>query len=101
MPRKPLNQDRLRLVEEDSETLAVPPRQPRKRRAARQFKRPRRLPARTSIEDRPLRRIPSIMRIRRLIMAALRVWELKHGIHDAPWIDLDQQELLYPTIDDF
>ena len=34
-------------------------------------------------------------------MAALRVWELKRGIHDVPWIDLDQREPLYPMIDDF
>ena len=94
MPHNPLNLDRLLLVEENREALAAPPRPLRKRKVARPFKRRRRLSARTSIEDRPLPRLPSIMRIRRLIMAALRVWELKHGIHDSPWIDLDQQELL-------
>jgi hypothetical protein len=41
------------------------------------------------------------MRMRRLIMAAVRVWELKHGIRDAHWIDSDQQELLHPLVDDF
>jgi len=56
------------------------------------------------MDDRPRPRLPSIMRIRRLIMAALRVWELKNGIHDAPWvdtrwIDFDSQELLH-SIDD-
>ena len=56
------------------------------------------------MDDRPRPRLPSIMRIRRLIMAALRVWELKNGIHDAPWVDIhwidfDSQELLH-SIDD-
>ena len=102
MPHKPLNPDRVLLVEEEFGAPAVPPRRPPKRKAARRLKRrPRRMTARTPREDRPLPPNYSIMRIRRLIMAALRVWELKHGIHDIPWIDFDQQELLYPLVDDF
>ena len=32
-------------------------------------------------------------------MAALRVWELKHGIHEPRWIEFDRQELLHPIAD--
>jgi hypothetical protein len=99
-PPKPLNSNRLLLVEEDCDALTAPPRRLPKRKTARQLKRARRVPARTSREYRPLRRPPSFMRIRRLLMAALRVWELKNGIHDSPWFDVDRQELLHP-IDDF
>ena len=94
MPHKPLNPEKLLFIEED-DTLAAP-RQLPKRKAVRRLKRPRRSAARSSREDRPPRRMPSLMRIRRLIMAALRVWELKQGIHETRWIDFDKQELLYP-----
>jgi hypothetical protein len=44
------------------------------------LRRARRFPATT--EMRRSTPTDSIMRFRRLLMAALRVWELKHGIHD-------------------
>ena len=100
MPRKPLNLEKPVLVEEGRDALAAPSRKPPKRKLARRPKGPRQTTARVSRENRPLPRMPSIMRIRRLIMAALRVWELKQGIHETRWLDFERHdELLYP-IDD-
>lgn len=39
-------------------------------------------PAETSEEEERLPRIGTLARTRRLLLAALRVWELKHGIRD-------------------
>ena len=100
MPHKPLNPEKLLLVEQSRDAFTARPRQPPKRKVARRLKRPRRVLGTTLREDRRPYRGPSIMRIRRLIMAALRVWELKNGIHEMHWIDFDQPELLHP-LDDF
>ena len=80
MPRRVSNPDRLLALDENFIVVAVPRRQPRKRRPLRAVKRPRQFPA--TIEMRPAPPGDSIMRFRRLLLAALRVWELKNGIHD-------------------
>ncbi len=81
MPRKVSKPDRLLILDENLAVVAAPRREPRKRKRSSASRRKRRF--RATIEMR--RSTPqsdSIMRFRRLLMAALRVWELKHGIHD-------------------
>jgi len=81
MPRRVSKPDRLLTLDENFAVVAVRRRQPRKRKPLCAAKRTRRFPA--TMEMR--RSAPpgdSIMRFRRLLMAALRVWELKNGIHD-------------------
>jgi hypothetical protein len=46
------------------------------------------LPDKSSEDCRPL---GAFTRTRRLLMAALRVWELKHGIRDWPYIFSNHQ----------
>jgi hypothetical protein len=81
MPRRVSKPDRLLTLDENLAVVAVPRHQPRKRKRLRTAKRTRQFPA--TIEMRRL--APpgdSVMRFRRLLLAALRVWELKNGIHD-------------------
>ena len=81
MPRRVSKPDRLLALDENFAVVAVPRRQPRKRKPLCAAKRTRRFP--TTIEmRRPAPPGDSIMRFRRLLLAALRVWELKNGIHD-------------------
>jgi hypothetical protein len=80
MPRRVSNPDRLLALDENLVVVAVPRRQPRKRKPSCG---PRRRQYSTKIElRRPAPPGDSIMRFRRLLLAALRVWELKNGIHD-------------------
>jgi hypothetical protein len=81
MPRRVSKPDRLLALDENLVVVAVPRRQPRKRKRLLAAKRTRRFP--TPVEmRRPAPPGDSIMRFRRLLLAALRVWELKNGIHD-------------------
>jgi hypothetical protein len=77
MPRKVMKQDRFLLLGDDLAIIAAPPLRERRRRGPRRRRRV------TSIlmETAPANYDP-LLRTRRLLMAALRVWELKHGIHD-------------------
>ena len=99
MPYKTLNSDKLLFIEEKRDTVTAPRERFRKKKVVRQLKKPRRTQAAAPREDRQYPRMLRVMRIRRLVMAALRVWELKHGIREPRWFDFDQ-ELLQP-IDDF
>jgi len=81
MPRRVSKPDRLLALDENLAVVAVPRRQPRKRKPLGAARRTRRLPTTTEM-GRPAPPGDSIMRFRRLLMAALRVWELKNGIHD-------------------
>jgi hypothetical protein len=42
------------------------------------------------VTKRPPRKGPTLTRTKRLLLAALRVWELKHGIHE-PAIGLREE----------
>jgi hypothetical protein len=81
MPRRVSKPDRLLALDENFAVVAVPQHKPRKRKPLCAAKRTRRFPATIEIRREP----PpgdSVMRFRRLLLAALRVWELKNGIHD-------------------
>jgi hypothetical protein len=91
--------EKIALVDREGEAPATPSRKTRKRKRGRRIERARTASARTARENEPHARMPSIMRIRRLIMAALRVWELKQGIHEGHWLDFDQRELIH-SMDD-
>ena len=81
MPRRVSKPDRLLALDENLAVVAVPRRQPRKRKPLGAAKRTRQFPATIEMR-RPAPPGDSIMRFRRLLLAALRVWELKNGIHD-------------------
>jgi hypothetical protein len=102
MPRNSLNPNTLPLIAGDRDAIADAPPQPRKTKAARQRKRRRQAsePLPISTEYRPPRPVP-MSRIRNLIAAAVRVWELKHGIHEPRYFDFNRRELLQGVIDDF
>jgi len=55
---------------------------PRKRSPKRRVKRSRASDLDFSIDDSPLPGVGTMARTKRLILAALRVWELKRGIRD-------------------
>jgi hypothetical protein len=80
MPRRVSKPERLLVLDENLAVVAAPRRPPRKRRRSYALRRTGRIPS--TIEMRRAAPTDSIMRFRRLLMAALRVWELKHGIHD-------------------
>jgi hypothetical protein len=77
MPRKTVKPDRFLILTEDLAVVAAPRVTERKRRAPRR----RRRIVSTLMEGAAAPFDP-LLRTRRLIMAALRVWELKHGIHE-------------------
>jgi hypothetical protein len=81
MPRNLCNADRILILDDNLQVVAAPPRRSQRRKRARRLQRPRQFPAPPAMEP-ALLPSDSIMRFRRLLMAALRVWELKHGIHD-------------------
>jgi len=55
---------------------------PRRRSPKRRVKRSRASDLDFSIDDSPLPGVGTMARTKRLILAALRVWELKRGIRD-------------------
>jgi hypothetical protein len=63
------------------ENQETPPALLRKRRAKRQTRRTRQ-PASEMWDEARLPAVGTMARTKRLIMAALRVWELKRGIRD-------------------
>jgi hypothetical protein len=81
MPRTVSKPDRLLVLDENLAVVVAPRRQPRKRKPSCGSRRTRRFPATIEMR-RPAPSGDSIMRFRRLLMAALRVWELKNGIHE-------------------
>ena len=81
MPRRISKPDRLLTLDENLVVVAAPHLQPRKRKPSGASRRTRQYPG--TIEMRRLRPPGDpIMQFQRLLLAALRVWELKHGIHD-------------------
>jgi hypothetical protein len=62
-----------------SESAARPGRKPR---AQRKAKRTKRLAKAGATSDRPLPAAGTLMRTKSLLLAALKVWELKHRISD-------------------
>jgi len=80
MPRKIAQVQRFLKLTDDLAVLAISsPRQPRRRR--RRSERQARH-AGQIVDEAGLPPYESLMRTRRLLMAALRVWELRHGIHE-------------------
>ena len=80
MSNKTLEPSRLPPPDDDFSAAAPPPRRPRRSKRSNQ--------SRFSFSsdpsyDRSEPRGYSLMRTRRLLMAALRVWELKNGIHSS------------------
>jgi len=80
MPRKVAQTQRFLELTENLSVLAIS-------RPERQARRRRRRGERSSADPRTgeelgLPPYDSLMRTRRLLMAALRVWELRHGIHE-------------------
>jgi hypothetical protein len=81
MPRKVETPERLLRLNDNLEVVAASSRPRRRRRAlrlsrARAFEREQITSANSTSFER-------LLRTRRLLLAALRVWELKHGIHDS------------------
>jgi hypothetical protein len=81
MPRKAFKSDRLLMLDENLSVVAVPQRRSQRRKITHRLKAPRHFWVATEIGEPPPQS-DSIMRLRRLLMAALRVWELKNGIRD-------------------
>jgi len=80
MPRKVIQPERFLLLSDDLSIAAVPEsgrqkkkRGPRNRRRSNTSNHP---------DERATLSPDLMMRTRRLLMAALRVWELKHGINE-------------------
>jgi hypothetical protein len=83
MPRDSSTADRFLILDENLKVVTVTPRPSQRGKPARRLKQLRSFPAPPAIApDRPVPPSYSLVRIRRLLLAALRVWELKHGIHD-------------------
>jgi hypothetical protein len=74
--------DRLTLTEEASRLAPPPPRPPRRGKPVREARSDETISS-AAPYDRSAPRGYSLMRTRRLLMAALRVWELKNGIHSS------------------
>jgi hypothetical protein len=81
MPRNPDKSDRFLMLNENLSVVAVSHRRSQRRRTTHSLKRPRQSWSPTEIEE-PMPPSDSNARLRRLLMAALRLWELKNGIHD-------------------
>jgi hypothetical protein len=81
MPRNSCTADRFLILDENLQVVAKSPSRSQRKRRPRRLQQSRQFPAAQAME-RPLPPSDSLMRIKRLLMAALRVWELKHGIHD-------------------
>ena len=79
MPRKVIKPNRFLLLTDDLGIIAAPQEHPEP--TVRRVRRRRRITS-GSLIDRSLPMSDPLLRTRRLVMAALRVWELKHGIHD-------------------
>lgn len=79
------------------EEACVAARPQRFKERAASSKRRRRQSAETWNEDCAWPPIGSIGRTNRLLMAALRVWELKHGIRDQRWNGFERAELSWAT----
>lgn len=77
-----LQPDRLTLTEEDFKLAPGSPRRPRRSKRATEARFEETISSAASY-DRSAPRGYSLMRTRRLLMAALRVWELKNGIHSS------------------
>jgi len=73
--------DRLTLGEDDTGPASGSPRSPRRSRRVTEEECEETVSS--APYDRTARRGYSLMRTRRLLMAALRVWELKNGIHSS------------------
>jgi hypothetical protein len=74
--------DRLTLTEEDVGPAPGSPRRPRRSKRVTEA-RCEETASSPATYDRSAPRGYSLMRTRRLLMAALRVWELKKGIHSS------------------
>jgi len=81
MPRRVSKPDRLLALDENLAVVSGPRHSPRKRKPLGTARRNRRFPETTEMRQ-PVLPGDSVMRFRRLLLAALRVWELKNGIHD-------------------
>lgn len=69
------------MLDENLTVVAVSHQRSQRRRSTRSLRRPRQFWGPVGIEEL-LPTSESNLRLRRLLMAALRLWELKHGIRD-------------------
>ena len=81
MPRKAEEPERFLLLDENLTIVARSTRAKRERPFRRRSRRQQSFSPQLEMAPSPPA-FDSLMRTRKLIMAALRVWELRHGIHD-------------------
>lgn len=81
MPRTVREPDRFLTLDENLRVVAAPPRRNQSKRTRRRLDETRPFMKRSSGE--PCLPLPSLLRHRTLLMAALRVWELRNGIHES------------------
>jgi hypothetical protein len=81
MPRKVDEPERFLLLDENLTVVACPGQGKRQRPFRRRSRRQQAFSPQLEMASSPPP-FDSLMRTRRLIMAALRVWELRNGIHD-------------------
>jgi hypothetical protein len=80
MPRTVRESDRFLTLDENLRVVAAPPQRDRAKRIRRRLNEPRPFVKRAGEE--PCLPLPSLLRHRALLMAALRLWELRNGIHE-------------------
>ena len=81
MPRTVRESDRFLTLDENLRVVAAPPSRNQAKPVRRRLNEPRPFVKRTGEEPCPA--LPSLLRHRTLLMAALRVWELRNGIHES------------------
>ncbi|HEX4666802.1 MAG TPA: hypothetical protein VH207_09385 [Chthoniobacterales bacterium] len=79
MPRNLRESDRFLTLDHNLRVVAAPPRRNQAKRVPRRLDEPRPFVKRPGEE--PCLPLPSLLRHRTLLLAALRVWELRNGIH--------------------
>lgn len=80
MPRKAHEPDRFLTLDDNLRVVAISNRRGQRKDVARRLLEPRPFIKRPPTET--FAPLPSLLRNRGLLMAALRVWELRNGIHD-------------------
>jgi hypothetical protein len=81
MPRTVRESDRFLTLDDNLRVVVAPPRRNQAKRIRRRLNEPRPFVKRAGEE--PCLPLPSLLRHRTLLMAALRVWELRNGIHES------------------